>query len=242
GTHVLVEKPIAMNREQAARITERGRGKGVLVLEAMWTRFLPHMVRLREILAAGELGDLRSLIADHGQLLPADPAHRINDPALGGGSLLDLGIYPLSFAHELFGPPTTTLATAVISPRGVDTLTSVVQQFAGGEQAVSHFGSDARGPNRASVIGTTGRVEIDPVWYSRTSFTRYDADDQVVERFESDYEGRGMQFQAREAERLIRAGSIASEVITPEESVAIMGTLDAVREAIGLHYPGLDRP
>lgn len=240
GKHVLIEKPITMNRDQAARVVEAGRAKGVLVLEAMWTRFLPHMVRIRESIAAGELGELRSLVADHGQLLPSDPAHRINDPALGGGALLDLGIYPISFAHDLFGTPTRTRSSAVFGPTGVDTLASVVLEFEGGCQAIAHFGSDALGPNRASIVGTLGRIDVDGVWYSRTSFTRYDAKNEIIERFESDYEGRGMQFQAFEAERLIRAGLTESELISLDESVTIMGTLDAIRDDIGLRYPGLD--
>jgi predicted dehydrogenase len=106
GKHVLVEKPFTLNARQAAEVAEAARRAGVVVLEAMWTRFLPSMVRIREIIAAGTIGEVRTLIADHDQLLPSDPAHRINNPELGGGALLDLGVYPVSFAVDLFGAPT----------------------------------------------------------------------------------------------------------------------------------------
>jgi len=98
GKHVLVEKAFTINAREAQDIVELAEAKGLVALEAMWTRFLPHMVRLREIIREGTIGEVRKVIASHNQDLPKDPAHRLNDPALGGGALLDLGIYPVSFA------------------------------------------------------------------------------------------------------------------------------------------------
>ncbi len=105
GKHVLVEKPFTLNAAQAREIVDLAASKGLLVLEAMWTRFLPHIVRIREIIAAGTLGELRQFDADHRQKAPTDPQHRMNALELGGGALLDLGIYPISFAAHLFGTP-----------------------------------------------------------------------------------------------------------------------------------------
>ncbi|RQP11027.1 MAG: gfo/Idh/MocA family oxidoreductase [Microbacteriaceae bacterium] len=238
GKHVLVEKPFTLNAEEARRVVDAAAAKGVVVLEAMWTRWLPHMVRVREIIASGALGEVRALIADHDQKLPLDPEHRLQNPALGGGALLDLGIYPVSFAWDVFGAPSTVHAISSPTPTGVDRQTAIILGFPGGEQAVLHTQLDARGPSTAVVIGTEGRIEIDPVWYNATSFTVLDPADAVIERYENAVPGRGMQFQAEEVERLVAAGVTAGEILPPEESVAIMGTLDEVRRQIGLRYPG----
>ena len=105
GKHVLIEKAFTMNAREAQDIVDFAESKGLVALEAMWTRFLPHMVRLREIIQEGTIGEVRKVVASHNQNLPEDPAHRLNDPALGGGALLDLGIYPVSFAFDILGAP-----------------------------------------------------------------------------------------------------------------------------------------
>jgi predicted dehydrogenase len=244
GKHVLLEKPFTVNAADARSIVDLARERGLVVLEAMWTRFLPHMVRIRESVAAGELGEVTTVIADHTQRLPSDPSHRLQDPALAGGALLDLGIYPVSLAHDVLGTPTAVLASATFTPTGVDRQTSVILEFAGDRRAVLHTALDTSGPNTAAIIGTHGRIEIDSVWYNSTSFTRYDEAGTVVERFEagtgdsSAAGSRGMQWQAWEVERLVDEGRISSDIMPPEETVAIMETLDTIRERIGLVYPG----
>lgn len=238
GKHVLVEKPFALNAVEARRITELAAARGLFVLEAMWTRFLPHMVRAREIIAAGALGEVRTLIADHNQNLSKDPLNRINNPELGGGALLDLGVYPVSLAVDLLGAPTRVLATASMTETGVDRQTAILLEHDGGRQSVLHTALDTRGPNTAVIIGTLGRIEIDSVWHSPTSFTVYDNTDQVVDRYESTVDGRGRQFQALEAERCVAAGETGSRYLPPAESVLIIDVLDEVRKQIGLVYPG----
>lgn len=242
GKHVLVEKPFATNAAAAREVVALAEARQLIVLEAMWTRFLPHMVRIREIIAAGTLGAVRTLIADHGQLLPADPEHRIRNPALGGGALLDLGIYPVSFAYDLFGSPSSVQASASMTATGVDRQTAILFGYGDGQQAVLQTALDALGPNTASIIGMAGRIEIESVWYSPTSFTVYGSDNAVIERFEQPVANRGMQYQAWELERLARAGLTASEILPPEESVRIIETLDQIRRQIGLSYPGEGRP
>jgi predicted dehydrogenase len=239
GKHVLLEKPFALNAAQARQITEAAAAKNLVVLEAMWTRFLPHMVRLREIIAAGTLGDVRTVIADHNQNLPKDPSHRLNDPALGGGALLDLGIYPISFAWDVLGEPTTVSAISSPTATGVDRQTAILLGYADGQQAVLHTALDTAGPNAAAVIGTDAWVEIDRTFYQPTSFTVYEGKEgTVIERFEQAVNTRGMQYQAWEAERLIAEGLTAGEILPPSETVGIMATLDEVRAQIGLVYPG----
>ena len=236
GKHVLIEKPFAMNAWQAREIVELAESKGLVALEAMWTRYLPHMVRIRELIRSGALGDVRTVIADHNQNLPKDPAHRLNDPALGGGALLDLGIYPVSLAFDVFGAPVNIRAAASMTETGVDRQTAMIFEYGDGQQAVLHCALDTAGPNQASIIGTEGRIEIPSVWYEPSAFTRYDADGIVVERFDEPVTGRGMQYQAREVERLIGVPAIANDILPPRQSVAVMEAMDEIRRQIGLVY------
>ena len=238
GKHVLLEKPFTINAREARSVVTMAKSKGLVVLEAMWTRWLPHMVRIREILEQRTLGEVRTLIADHTQRLPDHPGHRLNAPELGGGALLDLGIYPISFAWELFGKPSGILASSTPSPTGVDRATTVILNYSGGRTALTHSAMDVRGANTAVIIGTEGRIEIDPVWYSATSFTLYGLDDAVIERFEHPLATRGMEFQALELERLVNEGKTSGEILPSEETVLIMETLDEIRRQIGLKYPG----
>ncbi len=237
GKHVLVEKAFTVTAEQAAALVALAETSGLVLLEAMWTRFLPHMVRIREVIAAGTIGEVRTLIADHNQKLPTDPTHRLNDPALAGGALLDLGIYPVSFAWDLFGAPATIQASASMSATGVDRQTAVILGYESGAQAVLHTALDTSGPNTATILGSDGWIAIDSVWYTPTGFTVFDSAGTVVERCEQEVTPRGMQFQAAELERLVEGGLTAGTVLPPAETVAIMGTLDAIRNQIGLEYP-----
>ncbi|MEQ4517783.1 Gfo/Idh/MocA family oxidoreductase [Pseudarthrobacter sp. B907] len=242
GKHVLVEKPFAMNAWQAQEVVDLAASKGLVALEAMWTRYLPHMVRIRELVGSGALGEVRTLLADHNQNLPKDPEHRLNDPALGGGALLDLGIYPVSFSFDLFGVPAGIQAAASMTATGVDRQTAMIFEYGDGQQAVLHCALDTAGPNRAAVIGTGGSIEIDPVWYTPTGFTRYDDGGNVVERFDEPVTGRGMQYQGWEMERLIAAGATANDILPPSQSVQVMAALDTVRGQIGLSYSSDARP
>jgi len=238
GKHVLIEKPFTLNAGQAVEVVDAAEAAGLVVMEAMWTRFLPHMLRIREIIASGTLGDVRTLIADHNQDLPKDPLHRLNNPALGGGALLDLGIYPVSFAFDIFGAPTVVKALAAKTVSGVDRQTAILLGFDDGRQAVLHSALDTKGPNTASILGTEGRIEVDAVWYSPTTFTVFDSEGEVIERFDTVVAHRGMQFQAWEFERRIREDDRSPAILPAAESARIMETLDAVREQIGLSYPG----
>ncbi|BDZ51626.1 hypothetical protein GCM10025867_38670 [Frondihabitans sucicola] len=131
GKHVLVEKPFTVNADEAREIFTAAERAGVVALEAMWTRFLPQNQRLREILRSGLIGERRLFTGTHAQSLPTDPRHRINDPALGGGALLDLGVYPVAFALDVLGTPTGVQASAVLSDQGVDARVAAVLEHEG---------------------------------------------------------------------------------------------------------------
>ena len=238
GKHVLVEKPFTINATEARRLADLAASKGLLILEAMWTRYLPHMARIREIIAEGTLGELRALIADHTQKLPDDPTHRVNALELGGGALLDLGIYPISFAWDVFGAPATIQATATFKDTGADAQIATIFGYDESRVALTTSVSDARGPDTASLIGTEARIDIDSVWYTPTTFRVVAHDGTVLEEYRSEVNGRGMQYQAAAVERLVGEGNLGGDILPIEETVAIMGTLDTIREKIGLRYPG----
>ncbi|QWA13180.1 Gfo/Idh/MocA family oxidoreductase [Sodalis ligni] len=239
GKHVLIEKPFTLNADEARTIVKRAREKNLVVLEAMWTRFLPHMKRIHEIIDSGVLGELRSVTAEHRQFLSTDPKHRLNAPELGGGALLDLGIYPLSFAFDILGAPTSITATARFKDTGVDAEIATIMQHQGGAISTSVSALDCAGPNAAAIYGSKARIVIAPVWYAPTSFRLEDYQGNVLEDYAETVAERGMQFQAFEMERLVRTGT-ASAIMPPDESVLIMETLDTIRKQIGLVYPGED--
>lgn len=239
GKHVLVEKAFTVNRAEAEDLRSLAAEKGLLAMEAMWTRYLPHMVRLREVIASGTLGEIRSVSADHTQSLPTDPAHRINALSLGGGALLDLGIYPISFIWDVLGAPTQITAVGRLLDTGADAEVATIMTHAGGAISTSMSSSRTVGPNTAVVLGTEARIEIDRVWYTPTSLRVIAADGTVLEEYESHVEGRGMQYQAFAAEGAVAAGDIAGALLplSIAESVEIMGALDEIRRQIGVVYP-----
>lgn len=238
GKHVLVEKPFTLNAGEAKEIAALAHEKGLVLLEAMWTRFLPHIRRIHEIIAAGTLGDLRAVHADHRQFLPTDPKHRLNAPELGGGALLDLGIYPVSFAYDILGTPVSVNAMARFTQTGVDAEIAVTMKHAGDAISTSVSSLDCGGDNKATIYGSKARLEISPVWYTPTSFSVIDYEGNVLETFDETWEGRGMQFQAIALEELVRSGNLVSPLMPLEQSVEIMAMLDTIRGQIGLVYPG----
>jgi predicted dehydrogenase len=238
GKAVLVEKPFTLNAAQARQLIDAARGRGTFLMEAMWARFTPKFARLREVVASGILGDLVYLTAEHGQSFAPDPEFRLFAPDLGGGALLDLGIYPVSFAHMVFGPPTKITAVSTAAFTGVDATTSVILQYADGKQAVLTTSLAAASNNPAGVYGSAARVEIDGWFYRERSFTVTATDGRVLERYHEPYSGWGLRFQAAEVGRCLREGLTESPILTLDETLAVMHTMDEIRRQIGLIYPG----
>ena len=242
GKAVLCEKPFMLNAAEADDVIALARERGLFLMEAMWTRFVPHMVRIREILAAGTLGRLVGVQADHGQWFAYDVEHRLFAPSLGGGALLDLGVYPVSFASSVLGTPISVTAVSDPAETGVDGQTTVVLRCAGSTQAVLTTTLWAVTPCRATIVGTDARIEVDPTWYVPTSFSVLSRDDEVLERFEEPRVGHGLRYQAAEVGRCLREGLTESPVLSLDESRSVMATMDEVRRQIGLTYPGEDTP
>ena len=240
GKHALVEKPFTMDAASARAVFAAADARGVMVMEAMWTRFLPKLVRIRELVASGALGEVRAVIADHTQSLPTDPEHRLQNPRLGGGALLDLGIYPLTLADDVLGAPTAIAAQADFTRLGVDRQTGMQFRYDSGAQAQLLCALDTAGPIRAAIIGTDGSLELDRPWHEAAAgFTWFDAEHAPVERIPGEQGLRGMHYQALEFERIIASGGRESPILPPSVTVRIMETMDRVREQIGLEYPAV---
>jgi predicted dehydrogenase len=237
GKAVLVEKPFTVNAAEADELIAEARARNVFLMEAMWTRFLPHMARIRELLAEGALGDLRTVTADHGQWFVLDAEHRLFAPTLAGGALLDLGVYPLSFASMVFGAPSQVTAVSEAAFTGVDGQTSMLLQYELGGQSVLTTTLEAASPNRAAIVGTEARIEIDRTWYAPTTFTLTSREGKVLERFDAPVAGKGIRFEAAEVARCMGKGLTESPLLPLDETRSIMATMDEVRRQIGLTYP-----
>lgn len=238
GKHILVEKPFMINASQARAIAELASDRGLFAMEAMWTRFLPHMVRIRELVHSGALGQIVALEASHNQNLPAERHLRLHELGLGGGALLDLGVYPIAFSFDVLGAPAEILATGHLSPTGVDETVAMALRYASGAVAALHTTMRGKSATGASITGTLGSIEIAPTFYAQTEFRRFDAEYRQVEHFTGVVSGRGMQQQAIEVERCIRAGLLESPIMPLSDSIAIAETMDSVRAVLGVRYPG----
>ena len=236
GKPVLCEKPFAVNAQQAQAMVDAAAKNKVALMEAMWARFLPHYAKVREIVASGVLGPILSIHADHGQRLADQGIARLVDPQLAGGALLDLGIYPISFAHMILGNPTSITSKAVMTDRGVDAQTSMIFSYDNGAQAVLTTTMIEQTPCRAVVAGLHGWLEIDRTFYNPASM-RVILNDGSVTEYPSAYAGHGLREQAESFKQIVQSGAVESKVLTWKDTVDIMKSMDTVRSQIGLKYP-----
>jgi predicted dehydrogenase len=228
GKPVLVEKPFAMNAAETTEIVTVARETGLFAMEAMWTRFLPHIVVVRDWLAQHALGEIVTVTADHGQWFAEDPGFRLFAPELGGGALLDLGIYPVSFASMVLGSPNRINAVSDPAFTGVDAQTSMVFGYESGAHALLTCTLRAKSPTRAAIVGTEGRIEMDGDFYAPAAVTLLPRDGDPT-RVDSTHEGRGLRHQADEVTRCLAAGLFESTVMPLDETVSIMQTMDTVQ-------------
>jgi predicted dehydrogenase len=232
GKPVLVEKPFAMNAAEARDIVAVARREGLFAMEAMWTRFLPHVARIREWLAQGVLGEIVTVSADHGQWFAEDRGFRLFAPELGGGALLDLGIYPVSFASMVLGTPSRIVSIGEPAFTGVDAQTSMLFGYESGAQAVLTCTLRAKSPTTASIVGTEARIEVEGDFYapSTVKLIPRDGEPTVVE---SNDPGRGLRHEADEVSRRLAAGDLESPLMPLDETISIMETIDAVLAQAG---------
>jgi len=231
GKHVLVEKSFSRTAAEARDMVAAAREVGVVVLEAMWTRFLPHVDVVRQLVRDGVLGEIRTVIADHGQLLTPDGAPRLHRPDLAGGALLDLGVYPISFASLVLGAPDAITATGEMAPTGVDAQVSAVLRT-GSAHAVVTTTLTARTPTTASISGTAGRVEIAADFYPPSELVLTTPAGYSIREVDAIRGHEGLCYQAAHLAGLVADGRRDSPLLPLEETVGIMETMDEIRRQI----------
>jgi predicted dehydrogenase len=235
GKGVLCEKAFTMNRREALEVVTLARARKLFLMEAMWTRFMPALAEVRRIIAAGEIGPVSQVMADIGFTASQGAQHRLFNPELGGGALLDLGIYPLSIAAALLGPVESVRAQAEMGPTGVDIQTGFTLRHAGGGMSICSCSLRARTPGELTVSGALGHVRINAMFHRASSISVVLADG-TSRTVQTPLIGNGYAHEAIEAQRCFRAGLVESSGMTHQETLALMGVMDTIREQIGLRY------
>ncbi|MEV6151474.1 Gfo/Idh/MocA family oxidoreductase [Nonomuraea sp. NPDC052129] len=233
GKHVLIEKPITVSAAEARTLADAARAAGVLVMEAMWSRYLPQTSVIRKLLADGVLGEVRVVLADHGQAITADPQHRLYRPELGGGALLDLGIYPVQFSSMVLGAPTRVVAVGGMTKTGVDAYSTLVLTHEGDAQSTLYSSILARTSMTAVIAGSAATISVDGSFYTPTSFTLADSNPFAPVLTWSDPTDlklfAGLSWEATALARFVGEGRTESPVHTLDETVSILDTIDQAR-------------
>ncbi|MGY3683147.1 Gfo/Idh/MocA family protein [Streptomyces sp. TE33382] len=238
GKHVLCEKAFTLDARQAAELVALARERGLFLMEAMWMYCNPVIRRMTELVRDGAIGEIRTVQADFGFTGDFGPGHRLRDPALGGGALLDLGVYPVSFAQLLLGEPDRVQADALLSPEGVDLNTGMLLGWDSGATALLSCSIVGHHPTAATVIGTAGRIDFPHSFFYPERFVlhRAGAEPEEITTGPGPRGLTGLQYEAAEVMRAVRAGERESPLVPLDGSLAVMRTLDAVRERVGVRY------
>jgi predicted dehydrogenase len=237
GRAVLCEKPFCVNAAEAERVVELAREKRLFIMEGMWTRFFPLMEEVRRLVSEGAIGEVRMLNVDFGFRADLDPASRLFDPKLGGGALLDVGVYCVSFASMVLGRPSGFEGLPHLGETGVDEQASVVLEHEGGRLANLSIGIRTTTPQEATIMGTEGYIRIHTPWWRPNSMTIYRRGE-ASETVEAPVSGNGFDYEAAEVMRCLKAGKTESDVMPLDETISVMRTMDGIRAAWGLRYPG----
>lgn len=236
GKAVLCEKPFTMNAAEAEEAVACANENGVFLMEAMWTRYLPAIRKVREWLSEGKIGEVRLVKAEFGFDAGWQPEGRLLNKALGGGTLLDAGIYPVSFASMIYGAqPDKIMSTVRIGETGVDEQFSLLFEYEGGRTASLHGAVQLGMVNDAVIYGTKGHIHIPEFLYTRSASLHVKGEEPLT--FHDVRESHGYAFEAEEAMTCLREDRKMSIVMPQEETVGIMRTLDRIREQWNLKYP-----
>ena len=236
GKHVLCEKPLAVNAAEARAMAACARDRGVLLMEGMWTRFIPAIAALRTLLQAGEIGMPALLQCDLAFAAEVDPASRLFAPELAGGALLDIGVYCVAFASMVLGTPDTVACSAHLGATGVDERTAVALSHPSGAVAALLCGITVRSPQVATIYGSEGYVTVaSPFWCGEQLTVHLTGAAPEERRYPR--RGNGFNYEAEHFMELVRAGATDSPIMPLAESITISETLDAARRRIGLRYP-----
>jgi len=226
---VLCEKPFTMDASEATEVIDLARLRGLFLMEAMWTRFVPAIVTLQKWIADGAIGSICSVRATLGWEMPYDPASRLFDPALGGGALLDLGVYPLSYFTMLLGEPLEVRSVKVSAPSGVDLQCAGALGYEKGTLATFVASLEANLPNEALLVGTKGSLRVHPPLVAPQALTRTTSNAEP-ETYKFPVSGNGYVYEAREVMRCLARGELESSIMPLDETLAVMRITDEIRD------------
>lgn len=236
GKHVLCEKPLTVNAAQAKECLDLAQEKGLFLMEAMWMKFIPAIRQMQKWVANGRIGTIYLVQANFAFNIPFNPQGRLYDPALAGGALLDMGIYPATLAHLVLGKPDQILSAAHFGETGVDELNSAIWQYDRGAQAILLSTQRLERPCNAFITGSQGYIKLHKnFWHSQTLTLKQSGSKPEV--VQMPYEGNGYGYQVREVHDCLRAGKLESAVVTHADTLEIMTLLDEMRGQWGLVYP-----
>jgi predicted dehydrogenase len=235
GKHVLCEKAFAMNHREAAAMVALAREKKLFLMEAMWTRFLPALTEARRIIAAGEIGKVHMVQSDLGFYANVDESHRLRNPALGGGALLDVGIYPLSAAAFFLGEIDSVQAVAELDETGVDMQTAFSLRHKNGGVSSASCSLRANTTCETVISGQLGYIRLHSRAHKAQALTV--SVGSVTRTMQLPFTGNGYPHEAMEVMRCLRAGQLESPLMTLDESLALMQVMDDIRAQIGVAYP-----
>ncbi len=239
GIPVLCEKPFTITRVQLQKLVDTARNNKVFLMEAIWTRFLPTIKKVLEIRESGILGSIKEIHADFGFKAPFDPAGRLYNLSLGGGALLDIGIYPVFLSLLLLGNPAVIRSTAVLSETGADESCSILFEYPDGATANLECTISAETPTEATIIFEKGQIKINPKWFAPSSLIMIHSN-KKREELTFEYVGNGYHYEAIEVMKCLEKGLIECPDLTLDFSLSLMGLLDKIRSQCGIHYPGYE--
>jgi predicted dehydrogenase len=231
GIPVLCEKPLALNRQEAQRMVDAASANQTFLMEAIWTRFMPATLQMMTWLDQGLIGEVRAIKADFGFHSPFDPSSRLFRPDLGGGALLDIGIYPVSLALLVLGAPDAVQAGTSVGPSGVDEDTGIIFSYAHGAMAHLHVNIRYQTPTEAVIYGERGNIVLHSRWHHAPQLTlQLHQGLTLVKPFE--YPGYGYQFEAAEVMQCLDQGLTESPRLPLSFSLTLMDLLDQVRRSM----------
>ena len=235
GKAVLCEKPFAMNEGQVSQMIAKAREKKLFLMEAMWSRFHPSLKKVLELVQSGVIGDIIHVKSDLGFKAAVNPAGRIYNPDLGGGSLLDVGIYPAFITTLLLGEPSEIISKSTLTDRGIDTSMAVTLKYAKGQLA-SLFSSVVTDTiTETDISGTEGWIRMNSKWFIPNSVT-LSLNDGFKETFEFECNGNGYEFEVMEVNKCLQNGLTESPDMPLDFSLQLIRLLDAIRKQNGIVY------
>jgi predicted dehydrogenase len=234
--HVVVEKPFTMNARETEKLIKLAKENNVFLMEAMWSRFLPAQLSLLKAINDGEIGQVQAVVTEHSQNLPEESHSRLWDLSLGGGALLDLGIYPLALIENILGAPRKVYAIGRLAHTGADDLVQVGLSFEQGKVASMFTTQTVAGEANATIYGTQGRIEIRKPLWGQFEYDLFDKSSNLVRHYKEEIVGTGRQLQILAVNQAISEGKLEHPLIPLDQTLSLSKTMDEIRKQLGVVY------